>query len=401
MTTQGTPRVLVIAFDVFAKSTRARKFCRAYEAAGTEVQYLGMSKPGRSGRWGDPGSSLDGATSVFQVPMQSPQGGTGKASQIRNLFFSYLPALTRMAIYTLRHDADVVHVVGAPLSPLGLIHKVRHRSRLVLDIQERPGAIATPGSLSSLFAKVERSVLAQGARASDAASVVTPPDVAVLKQIGFKNVNLVRNAPLRSWRSPYRDPKHPRTETTFACIGTIFEGRAFESLIDAVGKVGPKASIQLHISGTGSDSYMQALKKRAEECGASPYIEWRGWVSAGDVCDRYLDADVGLVLYDTTISGNDGLSNKLLECVAAGRPALCTNGSLNQQFIDALKVGWTTPSDTDSLAEALLTVATTEDLREIARHCRAVGDEQLSWEAESADLLSQVLQGKASRTMSS
>ncbi|MEL4359216.1 MULTISPECIES: glycosyltransferase [unclassified Luteococcus] len=385
------PRVLVVAFDVFEKSTRARKYCRVYRSSEAHVQYLGMSSPGRSGRWGEAGSRIDDGVVIEQVAMRPPSGGTSKGVQARNLTLSYIPALSRMAKFLWRHPADVVHVVGAPLALLGILHRMRHRSRFVLDVQERPGAVATPGSLSSLFAHTESAILRLSAQFASAATVVTPPDVNALRHYGFSNIALVRNAPLTTWRSPYRPPNHPRPVTTFACIGTIFEGRSFEALIDATAELAKKVPIRVAISGTGSEKYLSELRDRAANNGADASIDWLGWVSADEVCDRYLDADVGIAFYDTAVSGNDGLSNKIMECVAAGRPVLCTNAPLNSQFINELKVGWTTASDATSIAATMEEIARQSSLVEIAGHCRNVGDTQLNWEAEFAPILQRVL----------
>jgi hypothetical protein len=98
----------------------------------------------------------------------------------------------------------------------------------------------------------------------------------------------------------------------------------------------------------------------------------------------YLSGHVGLVLYESDDPGNDGLSNKILECVSTGRAVLAGDLPQNRDFIQEHQVGWLTPMTTPDLAFSLAEVAcrSKNEITQIARRARKLGDTSLSWEGE-------------------
>ena len=104
-------------------------------------------------------------------------------------------------------------------------------------------------------------------------------------------------------------------------IGFVFEGRGYEILLDALAQVSVTSNVRLRVVGPGRPDYLEALRNRAEDCRSKMWIVV-GTVESADVSRHYLDGHVGLVLYEPGDPGNDGLSNKILECVASGRPVI-------------------------------------------------------------------------------
>lgn len=383
-------RILVLTHDAYRFSTRSRKAAIQYLSI-APTTFLGVSGSGRTGRWDKPGDFVADGVDVRQVYVRQPWVSPTRRSQIHNLTLCYLPALARMAKAVLTTPAEVVHVAGAPLTLLGLLHRARFGSLMVLDIQERPGAVAAKGSLTSVFSRVELSFLRWASRCVDVATVVTHGDVETLSTLGFRTVALVRNAPLSNWRAPYTPP--PDVDgggLTAVVIGSIFEGRGYEILLRALAKAKPERNVRLKIYGPGREDYLASLKNLTESLKIADRVEWMGRIDSSEVSSAYLSAHVGLVLYEQVDPGNDGLSNKILECVSTGRPVIAGDLPENRRFVTDNGVGWLTEVTVDALADALASAGLGEDLAAIGAKCRQYGDTWLNWESEFAKVLEMV-----------
>jgi glycosyltransferase involved in cell wall biosynthesis len=352
-----------------------------------KVTYLAPERVGRTGLWDKAGVwDVDGV-SVTQVKCATPHTEPNLRTQVRNLVVSYVPALVRLLVHVVRTPADLVFVNGPTLVGVGLVHKMVHKSTLVLDVPERPGVLSAKGSLASLIGRADRIVLKFASRHVKMATVVTYADVAVLQKLGYGEVELVRNVPLAAWRSEYRDPPIsgrdlalPRLEVL--AMGSIFEGRGYEMLIQAISVVSETIAVRLTICGPARQSYRDKLVAVAEKADIKSSIVFRTPVESGSVSEAYLGADVGMVLYESDDPGNDGLSNKLFECVSSGRPVIASDLPENRRFIEATQVGWLAETSVEGIAHALVEAYKEGRIVERSRHCRATGDLELNWESE-------------------
>lgn len=373
--------VEIVTMDAYPSSTRARKTAQALTNLGKRVEFVGMSFAGRTGRWSDPGPSTQDGVSIELVKMRKPALTPTTLSQARNIALTYLPAFARMARHVWCTSADIVVVSGAPLAPLGLIHRWRYDSLLILDMTERPGAVAAVGSATAVFSKVENLVIKMMLSRTYLATAVVQPDVEYLRHVGFDRVALLRNVPLKSWRSLYQEPEDSPIQ--FVSIGTIFEGRGYEMLIRAAANAARHADFTVDLYGTGREEYLHQLRELIIAEGASTIVRWRGRLVPGDVSRAYLDGHVGLVLYESDDPGNDGLSNKILECVSSGRPVLAGDLPENRTFVTENGVGWLTPMTVPGISDQLVKIV--QERRRIAplaQHCRALGDTWLNWDSE-------------------
>ncbi|SRR5580765_721077 len=384
--TPAHPSVIVVTMDSFKHSTRARKAALTYAEASFATQFLGMSAAGRTKRWEPAGRYTYEGVDVQLVPMRTPATSPSRRSVLRNVCLTYVPALIRMSRTLWKTQADVVHVGSTPLIPLGALHRLRHRSRILLDVTERPGAVGTKGSAFAVFARVETLVMAVFGRVVSVALAVVPGDLPALMQMGFREVHLVRNAPRAQWRAPYIDP--PSGPLRVILVGSIFEGRGFELLLDAVSQVDADKDLEVRVFGTGRDEYIQDLKNQSVARGVDDRVHWMGAIPPESVSSTYLSGHVGLVLYEPNVSGNDGLSNKILECVSSGRPVLAADLPENSAFVTKHAVGWLTDLTTEDLASHLADLAMqTSGFESVSARCRALGDLELTWDSEFSPVL--------------
>lgn len=378
---------LVITLDTWRFATRSKKSAIQYAQRG-RTQFVGLASAGRTRRWDAPGEFVEDGVDVLTLAMVQPATRPSVMNHLRNIARCYVPALARLIKEVWTRPAEVIHVTSSALAPLGALHKLRHRSRVVLDITERPGEVATQGSLAAWFSRCERLVLRLVSPHVSVVSVPVEGIIPTVEKLGFARIELVRNAPLSSWRAPYKDPHETEAGTIrLAIIGSIFEGRGYEILMEALAMALPERSIEVLLAGPGRDEYVRALEALAEKLGVAHAIRWLGSIESEEVSATYLEAHVGLVLYESLDPGNDGLSNKILECVSTGRPVLAGNLPENRSFVTTHGVGFLTGVTPAELASALRGLPPSAELVDLARHCRRIGDEWLCWEKEFAALM--------------
>jgi glycosyltransferase involved in cell wall biosynthesis len=209
---------------------------------------------------------------------------------------------------------------------------------------------------------------------------------------------LVRNVPLSDWRAAYSPPAERQPgELNALIIGSVFEGRGFEMILEALAlaRSAGGTGIRLEIIGPARPDYLASLKGLADRLDVGDSVDWVSRVESSEVSAAYLSAHVGLVLYESNDPGNDGLSNKILECVSSGRPVLAGNLPENRSFVSQHGVGWLSEMTAPALADTLRAIADVADLGPMSLHCRSVGDQELNWEREFEPVLRTALSNGA------
>lgn len=364
--------VLVVSRDADRSSARGMKTARQYsEIAPTD--YVGLSGVDRAGQCDAPGEFVFDGLRVRHVRKTALGSG-----------FAFL----RLARAVLTTPAEVIHIVGTPLALLGVAHRTKYRSHMVLDVDERPGAVATRGPLVSVSGKTKRTLLARIAKRVDLATVVSEEDVKAVAAMGFDRVQAVRNVPLSTWRAPYCPPTNDSARTlTLAVAGPIAEGRGYEALIESLVKVEGERAVRLRVYGGGDDNYVSSLKRLTVALGLRELVEWMGCIDPEDVSAAYLDAHVGLVLREEVDRGTDSLLSSILECVATGRPVIASDSAESRRFVTENDVGWIADVSAEGLAKTIGGVPEGADLEEISTKCRLLGDTRLNWEREFAQVV--------------
>lgn len=375
----------------YRHATRPRKAAVAYTRLGVPVSFISLQGVGRSIAWDAAGTFERDGISVIQVPVREPSRRTKLLSFLHNALLCYLPAFLRLTREVWSTPAAVVQVTGTPLALLGALHKWRHSSAFILDVNERPASASAQRSLAGLVSHVEPMLLRFLAGRADVASVVTPGHLPLLRAYGFRPEQLltVRNAPLSNWRSSYSPPLEiaDRTVTTVV-VGTLFEGRGYEMLLESIGILKrDQYTVRLTVCGPSRPEYLARLQAVAQALGVAEHVTWAQAVDTAGVSQLYADSHVGLVLYEARDAANDSLSNKLLECVAAGRPVVASANSENVAFVNKHCVGWLVETTPEGIAQGLRTACMEPDLQALTEHCWSVGTSVANWEVQFEELL--------------
>lgn len=385
----NTHRVLILSLQPYKFATRPKKAAEQFSLQHPTI-FLAPSKIGRSKQWDKPhhGWVRDNLI-VKQISVGQIYTKPTTLNQLRNAGFVYLPLLARWGREVLRTPAEEVFATSLPLAPLAVLHKLRFRSTITVDVNERPGAKTVQGSVTTLLARVEPAVVKLVGRFADRITTATSTDRDVLAaQYPSKEVRLLRNVPLSSWRARYTTPPASRP-LRIVTVGSVFEGRAFEILIAAISLARSSGTdTTLDIFGAGRDEYLKTLRELITSLGLGDSVKLYGRISGDEVSAAYLTGDVGLALYEQSSEANDGLSNKILECVSTGRPVIAGDLPENRRFVTENGVGWLTDVTPEALAATISTVATSNEITSMAEKCRTLGDTELSWEQEFSRAMS-------------
>lgn len=389
-----SPSVLVLSMPPWRYATRTRKGAKEYARHGLRVSFLAPQQVGRTAKRAEAGTHVVDGVVAHHVRVRPPKTEGSRRARVANVVMSYLPAFCRMADAALRRPADVVHVTGVPLIPLALLHRVVHRSRLVLDVNERPASVQAAGSLFAVASKVEPTLIRAAAGHALMVTVVAPGHARLLEtRFGVRESTVVRNAPESSWRAPWLEPP-ASGPLRLVTVGSMFPGRALEMLIRAAGIANRRGvQVQLSIVGVGAPEYMQSLEDLIASEDVGEFVSLDGPVDSSAVSAAYTRGHLGLALYESHDPGNDSLSNKIIETVASGRPVLAGDLPENHGFVTQLSVGWLTDVDEVAIADALQRIDELgfAHLRALAVHCHEVSQESLVWEREFEPVVSAVM----------
>lgn len=386
--------ILVVALAPYKLATRARKAAKVYSAAGA-THYVSLAAAGRTGRRTEPGRSVVDGIEINQIKVRTIRTAPTLPNHALNFLCTYAPAALVMLRNVMATPAEVVHVVDPQLCIIGMAHRWRYGSKLVLDVPERPSKLIAYGSLNSLLSRLEPAIFKLSTSRVDLVTVAVPSDVEILRGRGFTRVIAVRNCPLAEWRAPYVPPA-PRQHRCLRAVvvGSIVEYRGYETALQAIAECKSRGfGISLDIYGFARDAYLDHLQALATKLCLDGCVRWLGRLDTEAVSAAYLSADIGLVLYEPIDPGNDGLSNKILECVSSGRPVVAGNLPENRKFVSAYGVGWLAEMSAQGLVDTLCRVATLSDMTEISAKCRALGDDELTWDREFTRVTSNLSEG--------
>ena len=373
----------------FRHSTRTRKIASTVAPGRPgEVSAITLSRVGRLGMSDHPGLSVIDGVEVEQLAVREIEDRRTFTASVRNLLVGYLPALWRLRRRVLATPARTILVGHSALFWLGLAHRRRWASQVIISSRERPGGVRTKGSLATWFSRVEPWMVRRAARRHAFTVVaVCESHAAGFRELGVRDVLVVRNVPMASFAPDFAPPLGGH-ELRVACVGSLYPGRGIEALIDAV--VAARAAgapVRLTVTGPAGTRYRQSLRDRIDAAEAGTYVRLEGACAPDEVVRCYQRAHVGTALYEAVDAANDSLSNKIFECVVAGRPVIAGNLPENTALVERHQLGWTCPVEVGPLRDLLVDLAADlAAVRSRAEHCHHVGRTEFIWEIETLPL---------------
>lgn len=344
------PAVCIVRHNYYPDS-HVRRDAEALVRAGYAVHVVALRRPNQ------PAREIMHGVEVHRLPVEHRRGGVLRYAW-EYVSFALL-ALLKVATLHLRRCFRVVEVDNMPdlLVFSALVPKLMGTPIILHIFDTMPELLAHIRKLSARHSLVRLLALFERVSTSFADFVLVTQDAArqaVLRRgVPAKKVGVVLNS---ADEAIFR-PRAPRTATageTFEIIthGAMLERYGIQVLIDAMPVVlaaVPEARLQVF----GEGEYRAALEARARKRGVTDRVVFRGYTPLGELLDALARADVGYagMLCDLM------LSNKLVEYVAVGVPAVAANWPTFAHYFPADTVSYFSPGDADGLAAAIIGLA--------------------------------------------
>lgn len=159
-------------------------------------------------------------------------------------------------------------------------------------------------------------------------------------------------------------------EIRVVCVSRLIERKGINYLIEAIEKLKDK-QIQLILVGEGKQE--DTLKKLVDDLKISDKVDFKGYVDHDQIAEIYRNSDIFVLP-----SLNEGMSNALLEALAAGLPVIVTDTGGTSELLDGNGV-LIPMADSDAIAEAIRGfVDEPEERRQMGLKSREIA-EGMSW----------------------
>ena len=354
-TTTRAPRLLMLLHDYYPEETRVVSEARAANAAGFDVTVVALRGEGEKAD-----EVLEGVR-VIRLPVRHEHGGARLSLLVEYLRFTALSAREALRLAR-RGRHDIVHVHNPPdfLVVAAFVPRLLG-AKVVLDFHD-----LTPDMFMMRFGNRDGGVIDRSlqlverwaARASDAALTVHEPYRQVLDAHGVpaSKVSVVMNS-LDESVLPSGGRRSDGASFRVVHHGTATPHYGVELIVEAVALARADIpTLRLDIYGAGDALPEVAARVRAH-----------GLQDIVDVVPRFLPQDevlrlihgasVGVAANRATRLNQYALPTKLLEYVAMEIPAIAPDlPTIREHFSDD-EVGFFAPDDAESLARALVGVA--------------------------------------------
>lgn len=329
-----------------------RREAEAFRDAGFEVHVILQAGEERVGR-----TSVDGVT-LHRLPGNRVRGGALRYLWDYTSFF--VMVMVYLTWLQVRHRLSVIQVNTMPDSLVFATIWARLLGAKVTVFMKEP----VPELFRTIYGRdldrvlipVEQAAI----RFADKAFTVTDElkDAYVSRGADPSRISVVLNGP---------DPRNlldlvsddlPDTGDRFvaACNGTIEDRYGQDVLLDAVAiarEIDPR--IQVRISGSGTS--LPALEKRAEKLGLGDSVVFLGWLTWEGLVQELQAADVGVVAMKANAYSHLIHTNKMYDYTIFGKPVVASRLRSMERYFDDDAVYYFEPGDPESLARALLKVA--------------------------------------------
>lgn len=352
--------VCMLSYSLYESDNRVIRYAETLVKQGHSVDVIALAPKGRTKK-----HNLRGVT---LYPVQS-RDRTEKSpiSYLLKILVFFCRAGVLLTTLDLRKRYDLIHVHSVPdfLVFTALFPKLRG-AKIILDIHD-----ILPEFYISKFGKTQDSLIfrllvhLERASASFAHHVIIANDIWRDKLIGrsvtAEKCSSILNYPDRSIFC--RSGRARKTQNIIIMYpGTLNHHQGVDLAVRAFGLIKDDIpDAEFHIYGSGPAE--KSLKSLAAQLGVNSRIKFGGGRPLPEMARLMEDADLGVVPKRGDSFGNEAFSTKSLEFMALGVPLVTADTKIDRYYFNSSIVKFFRSGDAASLADAMLSVLKSPELR--------------------------------------
>lgn len=347
-TSSAKPPAVCVVRQNYYPDTHVRRDAEALAEEGYDVSVVSLRRPGQLAR-----EVLNGVT-IYRLPMQHRRGSILRYAWEYSAFL-FLAFMTVTALHA-KKSFRIVEVDNMPdtLVLSALLPKLTGARVILYIFDNMPELLACLRNLDAHHPIVRFLAFIERLSARFAHRVVVTQEMArrVVEARGVppEKVSVVLNSADEALFGVLQETAgtgHDGFE--IVTHGAILKRYGVQVLIDALPKIAAEVpGVTLHVFGEGE--YCRDLQARVQRNGVAENVRFRGFVPFDELIATLAGADVGYVGMLNDLM----LSNKLMEYVALGVPAVVARWPTFEHYFDDDSVAYFRAGDSEDLAATLI-----------------------------------------------
>lgn len=349
---------------------RVEREAKALEEEGHEVSILAWNREG-----------VDKCREVIDGISVTRLGPRARYNEPRDAMVKLPIFWLKSLVESLKLSFDVIHAHDLDTLPVALFLSRLRSTKLVYDAHELYWAMienSVSGWVRNLVERIERILVPS----ADIVITVTPKIAHVLEDYGAKRVDLIMNCgdihePSEKRVSEIRGRLLGEAEKIVLYVGMLEPSRNLVFLMKLFGKLDSK-EVKLVVGGTGSlASQISGLAAELNN------VDFIGWLPSDEVSEYVSASDLVVLIHDPRNTNiRLGISARLFNAMAAGKPVVVSEGTGNANITREEDIGVVVPFDeVDKVRNAILGLLRNERrVSKMAENGRVAAKERYNWQ---------------------
>ena len=356
-------RVCMLAYTAYEYDNRVRRYAETLEKRGDKVDVIALS----GSEFHEPVGALHGVT-VHRIQHRE-YNERHKWSYAWRLLRFLLASSIFLARLHKRNRYDVVHIHNMPdFLVFAAWYPKLDGAKLILDIHDlTPELFASKFStkLTSGYVRLLRTVEGLSARFVHHVIVSNHlwKETLISRSVSLDKCSVLVNHVDQSVF--YRHPR-TRTDGKFVILypGSFQWHQGLDIAIQALVRVRNKLpNAELHLYGGGGNRLEAELASLSRQLGLNGSVKFCGGVSSDRIAAVIANADLGVVPKRADSFGNEAYSTKIMEFMSQGVPVVVSRTKVDTFYFEEGTVHFFPSGDSRALADSILDVANSEELR--------------------------------------
>lgn len=214
----------------------------------------------------------------------------------------------------------------------------------------------------------------------------------ILRGANPEKISVIRNLPSLQIFKRRSDLDKRKKEKNFTLLytGSITPPYGLHIAIQSLPLLSDIPHLKLRIVGFGNSQYKETLCQLAEKLGVLGQVSFESPVPQAQVPSLYSDADIGISPHTGGVFGEICFSNKVLEYLACGLPAVVSRTPVYEYYFSDSELAFCKPDDPVSFAEQVRKIYIDHDYcRRLIMH-GVQRIKELNWENEQVQYINLV-----------